>query len=914
METAKKKWTKGKKAGVIIGVVLVVLIAVALLYGFVLTRSGYWLLAHFRPDSEEQKQAFTSASDTTRTIASEGFVLMQNNDDLLPLSTSPESRQRINLFGARSVQPIFNAGGSAASDVSFCMRFEEALSEGNFEVNQELLFYYYNFIKSGKPSLKETTAPVNASDSEFLGTYSNHIIPELPASALLDTSMYSDGRSILDHAYEYSDLAMVVIGRSGGEMFDFTPAELQLQEEEAAMVDAVCSKFDKVILVINSANAMQLDFLNHYPQIKSVLWIGYPGEAGLASLAQIMNGTVNPSGRLADTWMRDIMMNVTTNNYLQLQNDGTWGIPGEDMYGPDNFHYTNADGGMGYFVQYSEGIYVGYKYFETRDDTDDSFDYDAAVQFPFGHGLSYTTFEKNIISLEEDNGVITVRVEVTNTGDSAGKDVLEIYYNPPYTGKIEKSTVNLITFKKTNEIAPGETELYSLEFDVEDMASYDYKVNKSYVLEAGDYEIMLCNNSHDMADYETWNLPKDIIYNDEHDGKRSSDRQTATNLFDYALGPDDYLTRGWDETSRAFSGPKAEDFIASQEILDVLAGVSVPTDADLGLTDADLPTYGVTLDKTLMITDMVGVPADDSKWDTFVSQLTLEEMANLSGNAGYHIEKIDRLGLPLTATPDGPSSIRTSIYSGAMMGLDAGGVTYPCPVVIASCWNQDIYRMMGTSIGTEAQAMGFGGWFAPAMDTHRTPFNGRNFEYYSEDGTLAGITASNVVRGATDKGVICFIKHFALNDRESNCRSQLMTWSNEQAIREIYLKPFEMAVKEGGALGAMSSFNFIGSKWCGANEELLVDVLRNEWGFEGAVITDAAMSSYMSPVVTSYSGGNLSLDMLGAMGMSATSHADMLLSAAKDPNTRIGVTRNLYESCKDILYALAQSWPVKNMS
>ncbi|MDR1953675.1 MAG: glycoside hydrolase family 3 C-terminal domain-containing protein [Clostridiales Family XIII bacterium] len=909
----KAKMSRKKKIGIIVGSIVAALLIIILLWAFVLTNAGSWFFSRLAPDSEEVKMSFASASETTQVIADEGFVLMQNDDDLLPLSTSADDKLGINIFGTRGVQPIFNAGGSASSDVSNCLRFEDALSgaDGNFAVNDELLYYYYNFVKNGTASLSETAAPINLTDSEFLGEYTNRILPELPADKLTDTSVYDDGRSVLDHAYDFSDIAMIVLGRGGGEMSDFTPSELQLQDDEAALVDAVCDKFEKVILVLNSANAIELDFLEDYPSIKSVVWIAYPGEAGNASLARILNGTVNPSGRLTDTWLKDNLASPAANNYLELQADGTWGAEsaaGIDMFQrKGNFHYTNAPDGQGYFETYSEGIYVGYKYFETRHDTDSAYNYDDDVMFPFGHGLSYTTFEKDIIEMDEQDGVVTVRVEVKNTGEVPGKDVIEVYYNPPYTGAIEKSTVNLVAFKKTNEIAPGETERYSVEFSVEDMASYDYKTNQSYILEKGDYEIMLRDDSHTLIDSEVWNLSDDIIYSDEQDGKRSTDIQIATNQFDDALGVDDYLTREWDSDARAFTGPLPEDFEASKEILDALTP-SAPTDAELGLTESDLPEVGVKLDETILLSDMVDVPYDDSKWDAFISQLTIEELASFSGNGAYKIEKLDRLGVPQTNIPDGPTSITTSIYSGAMMGMEGHGVTYPSPVVVASCWNEDIYYMMGESVGNEAQAIGFTGWYAPAMNTHRTAFNGRNFEYYSEDGVLAGKTSGNVVRGVTDKGLVVFMKHFALNDRENNCRSQLFTWSNEQAIREIYLKPFEAAVKNGGAMGAMSSFNYIGLKWAGANESLLTEVLRNEWGFHGAVVTDAAMGDYMDPVLASYAGGNLSLDMMAAMGLSLTSHTDLLKAAAENPDTKIGMTRNLVRSAKGILYAASRTW------
>lgn len=913
MEDAKKKMSRGKRIGLIAGAAAILLVAAILVYAFVITKSGYWFIAQFTPDTPEQQLSFASASDTARTIADEGFVLMQNNDSLLPLETSPDNKTKLNLFGMRSISMVYNAGGSSSSNVDSCVKLEDALrgEYGNFEVNPDLLYLNYNFYKTGKVSIQETSAPANKSASEFIEDATNKILPEVPGTAYSDTALYSDGRTLLDHAYDYSDIAMVVVGRGGGEMVDFNVSELQLLPEERDMLDAVCARFEKVILIINSANALEMDFLKDYPSIKSVVWIGYPGQTGVESLARILNGTVNPSGHLADTWLNDNLTSPAARNYLPLADDGTWDKA-------DAFHYTNAPAQfdyrvqgdtVGHFVQYSEGVYVGYKYFETRHDTDPDYDYSADVAFPFGHGLSYTTFEKDIMAMNVENGVVTVRVEVTNTGDRAGKDVLQLYFNPPYTGAVEKSTVNLVAFKKTNLIEPGQTEHYSIEFNLEDMACYDAAVNKSYLLEKGDYIISLRSDSHTVVDSETYTLDRDIIYSDEHDGKRSTDLETATNLFDDAYGAGDYLTREWKAEARAFTGPREEDYTAPQAVLDALTWTA-PTDAELGLTEADLPVYGQTLSDAIMLSDMKDVPKSDPKWDAFISQLTLEEMASLSGNGAWQINNIDRLGVPRTLTPDGSTTVTASMYAGAIMGEAGCGITYPTPVVTASSWNSDIAYLMGTSAANEAVSYGYAGWYAPSMNTHRVPFNGRNFEYYSEDGVLSASAAANVVKGATDNGIMCFMKHFAINDRETGCRSQLFTWVSEQAMREIYLRPFEAAVKEGGTLAAMSSFNYIGTTWAGGSSALLKDLLRGEWGFEGLVITDANLYGYMNPVQMIYNGGDLSLDVMAAWA-GGIGHGTNILEAAQNPDTRIGATRSVYEAAKNILFAVSRTWAVK---
>lgn len=897
MSTMSKK----KRNGLIAIGALILIIVGILYYAFVVTSAGNWLVAKFKPDTEEQKLSYSSAVETIEMITDEGFVLMQNDGQLLPIATSADNKAKLNVFGTRSVVTLFNSGGSTATDVTKAVKLEDALRDtGHFELNEELLYLHYHFYKNGKLSVKETAAPKNRSDSEILGKENNMILPEVPASAYEDASLYADGQTLLDRAKAFSDTALVVLGRGGGEDTDLTPQQLSLNEEEAAMIDTVGTAFDNVILVINSANVMQLDFLKDYPSIKSVIWIGFPGESGTKSLAKILNGTVNPSGRLVNTWPSNLMNNPAARNYTELDDNG--------VATSASNKYANIEGDTGYFAHYAEGIYVGYKYYETRHATDESYNYDEEVMFPFGHGLGYSAFEKKIVEMKENDGTITVRVSVKNTGETAGKDVVQIYVNPPYTGAIEKAAVNLVDFKKTNVIEPGATDYYSLSFEVENLASYDYKENHAYVLEAGDYELMLMDNAHDKLDSDVYKASKTIIYNDSHDGKRASDKQVATGHFGDALYTDDYLTREWNPDSRAFTGPKEGDYTASQDVLDALVS-KVPTDAELGYTAADLPQYGKTLDQTIRLADMKDVPYDDARWDEFLSQLSLEEMSNLAGMGAYQLLEIERLGVPKTLQPDGSMAIASNIYSGPIMGTEGVGVTYSTPGILAATWNTDAAFLMGTSVGQEAQAFGYNGWYSPAMNIHRTPFNGRNFEYYSEDALLSGKIAAQVVKAAREKGVITYIKHFAVNDKEKNARFNFFAWSNEQAIREIYLKPFELAVKEGGSLGVMSSFNFIGLQWAGAHKGLLTDVLRDEWGFEGVVLTDASMYPHMDPVKMIYAGGDVSLDVM-AVWQGGDNHNKVMLAAANDPATRIGATQSLYKASKNILFAVSRSWKV----
>lgn len=908
----KNKMSKRKKGALITLGVGGFLVVAVLIYGFVITNVGAYVISRFTPDTEIQVASFQSAKETTQLIAEEGIVLMQNNDNLLPLTAPEGEKIPINLFGMRAIQLVYNGGGSTATDVSDCVKLEDALRNNSFKVNEDLLHLKYNFFGTEYILIAPTSAPENQSASAFLDSNRFITIPEIPASVYSQTNLFDDGRTMIEHAHDFSNVAMIVIGRGGHESYDLTVSELQLTTEEVALFDAVSEKFDDIILVLNVANQMELNFLEDYPEIKSVLWIGFAGEAGTEAFARILNGTVNPSGRLANTWVSDNLSHPAVNNFLALSEDGL-------DWQEDSFHYEGLEpvesimtgtSNRGFFNHYSEGIFVGYRYFETRHATDENFDYDAIVLFPFGYGLSYTTFEHNLISMNVEDDEITVRVSVENKGKVSGRDVIQIYYNPPFTGAIEKSTVNLLTFKKTNEIAPGDKEYYSLTFNIEQMASFDFRNHGSYVLEQGNYEIMLKENAHVFIDSEIFVLPEDIIYNDEHHGPRATDLQAAVSRLEDALGIDDYLTRDWDESSRAFTGPLEKDFIPSQDILDALK-IRIPTDEQLNLTAADMPLHSQEFDEDMMFFDLIGIAHDDTKWDEFISQLTLEELSSLVANGAYQIMEIERLGVPRTLTPDGSAFIGATIYSGAAMGNANAGVTYPNPTVLAATWNKDLANLMGTSVGIEAYAHGFQGWYAPGMNTHRTPFNGRNFEYYSEDPILSGTMGGAVVQGATDKGLITFIKHFAMNERESNCRYQLMKWSNEQAIREIYLRPFEMAIKEGGALGIMTAFNYIGFDWAGSNENLLKDIVRNEWGFRGVIVTDANMYPHMDPVQMIYGGGDLSLDTM-AIWMGGENQSRDLLAAATDSNTQVGTVQNLQRAAKNILYSVTHTWPMQD--
>ena len=537
---------------------------------------------------------------------------------------------------------------------------------------------------------------------------------------------------------------------------------------------------------------------------------------------------MNPSGRLVDTYPYEV--ESAPSYYAMGAFDytnvfyGNAGLGGSSETG-DNLPY--------HFVDYVEGIYVGYRYYETAA-ADGFIDYDATVQYPFGYGLSYTTFEKSIEGLSVDDGTVTVSVKVTNTGDVAGKDVAQVYVNAPYTkGGIEKAEVVLAGFGKTKLLEPGESQTLEISFNQEDIASYDYSGIKAeggaYVLEAGEYEVRLQDNSHDMLASETFTVDADVIYNDANDGKRASDLVTAVNRFDDMSYGDNltYVTRadwaGTMPTERRASGIEATD-----------EQVAVITDATVDnpeVEDIVVANHG------LKLADMKSVAYDDPKWDELLEQVPVDEMAFLVQTSGWMNAAVPSVGKPHVIDSDGPN--------GANLVLgNLGGNQYTGQSMLGATWNTELVYRMGEVFGAEAHEIGVGGLYAPACNIHRSPFAGRNYEYVSEDGLLSGAIVEAEIRGIQSKGVYTYLKHFALNDQETNRdNGGLVTWANEQAMREIYLKPFEMGVKDGGTLGIMSSFNRIGAVPAAESYPLLTEVLRGEWGFQGAVITDCVMAA-----------------------------------------------------------------------
>ena len=576
-----------------------------------------------------------------------------------------------------------------------------------------------------------------------------------------------------------------------------------------------------------------------------MVWCPGTGQNGFNALGEILAGTVNPSGKAADTFVADLTATPTWNTFNEFTytNVQEFVGPADDLYMPSNTPH---------FINYGEGIYVGYRFYETAA-AEGLIDFDEAVVYPFGSGLSYTTFEQEMGPISENNGVISFNVTVTNTGAVTGKDVVEVYYNPPYTnGGIEKSSANLIAFDKTDLLQPGGSQTISISFSVEDMASFDAYGAGVYVLEQGEYVISINTDSHNIIASQSYNVNNPVTYGESN--KRDSDLTAATRQFAFAEGVDHvYLSRadGFANYMEATAVPASTEMAEADKAVFTNNGNWSPTPDP----DAAMPVTGAS--NGLTVADLRGLPMDDPQWEPLLDQLTVKEMVDLVALGGYQTPAAPSVGKMATTDCDGPASINNS-FTGQ------GSIGFPCGVMIANTWNKQIAYDFGDGIGAMADEMGVSGWYAPAMNMHRNAFSGRNFEYYSEDGLLSGKIASRAIQGVWTHGVYGYIKHFALNEMETNRWGMLCTWATEQAIREIYLKPFEICVKEASETGTitavMTSYNYIGGQWAGACAPLLNTVLRNEWGYEGFCLTDYfANFYYMDATRSIYNGGDTCL-------------------------------------------------------
>ncbi|MBR3368058.1 MAG: glycoside hydrolase family 3 C-terminal domain-containing protein [Lachnospiraceae bacterium] len=848
-----------------------------------------------------QEETIEASKDVIARVGEEGLVLVKN-DGLLPLSGTTA----LNVFGWGSTNPIFGGTGSGSSDGSTAVGILQSLQNAGFQTNQSLTDMYVAY-QPNRPTVamqsQDWTLPeptVDKYTDELMSeakSFSDTAVIVISRSGGEGADLPTDMNAVIHGTYNLAEKVSVIPAQYGytnatytnnGDYDDFEPGEhfLELSVTEENMVEKVCSEFEKVVVIINANNPMELGWVEDYPQIGAVILAPGAGNTGFTGLGEIISGAVNPSGHTIDTYVRDLTRTPTWNNF-------------------GNFHYSNVDdlkqailaadpayeGNMA-FVNYVEGIYVGYKFYETAAE-EGLINYEEEVQYPFGYGLSYTTFDEKIEGFAADGENITFDVTVTNTGSVAGKDVVEIYFTPPYeNGGIEKASVNLIDFAKTSELAAGASETISFSIPKEDLASYDsgLKVNGGgYILEAGEYKISVRSDSHTVVAEESFTVDADVNYS----AGRSTDLVPVTNQFeDYSRGDFEQLSRkdGFANYETATAAPSDDAKVMSDEVRSVIETYAVGFYDPTAFDDAadEMPTLGAQNGLTLY--DLYGKAYDDPAWDQLLDQLTFEDMATMINVGGWQTAAIESVGKVATSDCDGPAGLSNFITG-------AYGTAYPAEVLMAQTWNTDLIYEMGEKMAQEYVDANNYGWYGPAMNTHRNAFAGRNFEYYSEDGVLAGKMAMAECNGAATKNVYPYIKHFALNDQETNRCSFLLTFASEQAIREIYLKPFEIATKgfTGTSRAVMSSFNWIGTEPSCANDNLLQNVLRGEWGFVGMVETDYDGSyGYMISDHCVRNGNDL---MLGFAMAQSNVFSDTSATA----------TKAMRQACKNILYTVGNS-------
>jgi beta-glucosidase len=896
---AVRKLPKAKKMMIRAQSGLAILLALTIVVNLICTGPMSTMLDLVSGSGTITEETSAKATELVNEITADGVVLAKDEDGILPVA----SGSKLNVFGWASTNPCYGGTGSGALNTAYPVTdLLTGLHDAGIETNEELSKFYSDY-KADRPSVGMVAQ--------------DWTLPEP------NVSLYTD--EMMENAKAFSDTAMVVITRVGGEGADL-PTDmasvvdgswirrvaqaygsergtayyngtyddslnegndwdkgdhfLQLSNREEDLLDLVTANFDNVILVYNGANAFQMDFLKDYPQIKGVLLCPGTGQSGFEGFGKVVSGEVNPSGRTVDTYVSNLKNAPWWNNFGDFKYTNTKELNSDSSF-------FDPEGTTPSFVNYVEGIYVGYKFYETAAD-EGLINYDDEVVFPFGYGLSYTSFTKEMSGITNDGTSLNFTVTVTNTGSVAGKDVVEIYSDPPYTnGGIEKSSANLLDFAKTSELAPGESQTIEFSIPVEDLASYDYQTNGCYVLEAGDYVISANDDSHNVADSQTYTVASDIVYNESN--KRGSDAVAATNEFDFAEGEITYLSRadGFANYAEATAAPATYEMTDEQKA----AFDNAHTYTEAGYQnddDANAADITTGAKNGLKLVDLRGVDYNDAKWDQLLDQMTIDEMQQTIGFGGYQTAAVSSIEKVRTNDCDGPASINNN-FTGV------GSVGFPAATLIGMTWDKELAYAFGNSIGEMANEMDTSGWYGPAMNIHRTAFAGRNFEYYSEDGVLSGRMASNAILGAQEHGVYAYMKHFALNDQEGNRTSMAATWSNEQAIREIYLKPFEISVKDADCHAVMSSFNYIGTRWAGGCKELLKNVLRGEWGFVGFVETDYfGVYGYMTADQGVRNGSDL-----------------MLCTTGNDFNTVTVLTNSskqaLREASKNILYTVVNS-------
>ncbi len=798
----------------------------------------------------------TDLSETVvQDIAAEGVVLLRNEYDTLPLNgitTDADGKMKINVFGWSATDNGFmiaGVGSTSPTKKTGITSLLKGLESQGFVYNKDVIDFYEDF-------QAEREGPLNSQEVDF--PFFNLIEPKI-----------DDVQPYIDEAVDFSNYAMVVLSRRGGEGKDLpreqhksgglpndnTRTYLQISTEEEDLISSVVATFgsDKTIVIINTGNVMEAGFLEEY-DVGAALWVGPMGQSGVKSVVDVLKGEINPSGKTTDTWayqLKDAASYATGNNGC-FSNSAKGGV---------KQYSDSAD----YYIDYNEGIYVGYKWYETADAEgywDERGGYESVVQYPFGHGLTYGEgFEWEVTSVSPASGStitettdISVTVKVTNNDDTyTGKDVVQLYYTPQYYANgIEKAAKNLVAFAKTDAIEPGKSDEVTLTFKAGDMKSYDYNDANGndftgYELEHGSYTISVSTDAHNASTATgsviTYNVASDIKMR-EVDGAEVVNQFTGT-AGDFGLSVDGsnagqnitYMTRS------NFAGTFPKITTETRALAHTVTNAKLYTDNNSYTMPTqgvagDLKLYNSEEDMNIELIKTLGSNYDHEQWDALLNQMSIDDLLKFIEFGGYYTDTVESIGKPRFWDLDGPAGLTTSNLEVLTSEYSAPNWSlFPSAAVVAASWNEDVSYVYGMTLANEANASGVSGWYAPGVNIHRSPFGGRNNEYYSEDGFLSGKMAAKVTRGAVNNGVYCYVKHFAANEAEYK-RVGIYTWLTEQALREIYLKPFEICVKEGKANAIMSSFNRLGATWAGGSKSLLTNVLRNEWGFKGSVITD----------------------------------------------------------------------------
>ena len=889
---------------------------------------------YFKSDFSSTEELSAHETAVAEQIEGEGAVLLKNENNALPLA----SGSKVSAVSHSSVDLVYGGTGSGSVDTESAPSLKDALESAGFEVNSTLWDFY------GSDDVTENySRQIPASISDNPEATTQYGVNEVPWSKVSEAAG--------DSFSEYGDAAIFVISRSGGEGADLPTGDngqgldytsgiegnyLTLSQEEKDNLAGLKElkdqgKISKIVVLLNSSNAVQVDFLN--PEVCGVdygidaaLWIGDPGQVGINAVAQILSGDINPSGSLVDTYAYDNLSAPATQSFYPLQYEGweSYGLGTDTSAGRANYNVNNS------YNVYQEGIYVGYRYYETRYEdvvmgTANVGDYDYAntVAYSFGYGMSYTTFDVSdyVQAYDPSADEYTISVKVTNTGDVAGKKTVQAYFQSPYTSYdkengVEKASVELCGYQKTKLLEPGESQTVAITVDGSELRAYDSNNAKTYILDAGDYYFTVANGAHEAVNnilaakgYTPANTDgrMDAEGNAALTAKRTVDAldtttystaatgQEITNLFDEAdpnkssdePGKVTWLTRSdWEGTFPSENIVLAMNDKLAEDIKDVNYD---PETYDGEYKDAEMPTLGA--DNGMTLAQMIGKDYDDESWDALLDQLTFDEMNDLI-TLGFHTTKeVPSVSKPATDDENGPQGFTAGLLGGG------SGMCYTSEDVMAATMNTELITEMGECIGEDILAAGYTGWYGPGVNMHRSPYAGRNFEYYSEDPFVAGETAAHEIAAVQTKGVVVYMKHAALNDFETY-RMGTSVWINEQAAREIYLEDIYKAAVQGNASGIMSGFNRWGAKWCGEYSALQNDFLRGECGMQGAFITDmSAFSDYMNPMDGMIGGSDLWDNMMSTL-QTAT------LATYKDDPV---IVSHMREASHRILYSIANS-------